>query len=136
MSKMPNGKFCRACELSVSQAKAVRQCGFAYFAGIMVPFADKRKFLQVCDWGYWMSLYDDFFDSGTMRDDPDRAATLMESLLSAFHFEPNEERQRDCDEEAMERIVCFHNEFWRSIQSNSSQGKRRPNIITIPRLKE
>jgi hypothetical protein len=136
MERMPNHKFRRTCELSPSQARAIRQCGFAYFAGIMVPSAGEQKFLRVCDWGYWIFLYDDFFDNGTMRDDPDRAATLMESLLSTFHDGSNEERQRDCDKEAINHILRFHDELWRSIRSSSSQGKRRTDLITVPRLRE
>ena len=114
------------CELSSSQAKVIQECDFAYFAAIMAPFAKEHKFRTICDWGNWVFPYDDLFDNGTMRNDPNRATVAMDMLVASFDGEYERERELEPAShpgmESIDKLVRFHAKIWHSIKSNASSG--------------
>lgn len=108
------------CELSPSQAKVIQECDFAYFAAIMAPFAMEHKFRTVCDWGNWVFPYDDLFDNGMMRNDPNRATVAMDMLMASFDRECELEPASHPGMESIDKLVRFHAKIWHSIKSNAS----------------
>lgn len=112
------------CELSSSQAKVIRECDFAYFAAIMAPFAKEHKFRTICDWGNWVFPYDDLFDNGTMRNDPNQATVAMNMLMASFDkgFERELEPALHPGMESIGKLVGFHARIWHSFESNASPG--------------
>lgn len=115
-----------ACEFSPPQKKAVQECDFAYFAAIMVPFADERKFRAICDWGNWMLPYDDLFDNGTMRSDYNQAASAMDILMKSFHDsqEHQSEYTLHTNSVSATKLAQFHRSIWGSIKSSALSGDR------------
>ena len=114
---------CSTCDLSPSQEQAIRQCDFAYFAAVMVPFADGREFRTVCDWGNWIFPYHDLFDNGALRNDPEGASMVMEWLLSGLDERCRSELEDHPEMRPFTKIVRFHDEIWRSVRSTASCGK-------------
>lgn len=112
-----------ACELSQPQAEAVRKCKFAFFAAVMIPFANEQAFRLACDWLGWVFVFDDCLDNGEIRDDPDRAEKFTESLLSILDDEGNGERRILCGVDATNPIVRFHDGLWHRIWTKSSRGE-------------
>ena len=128
-------KSCSACELSQSQAEAVRKCKSTFFAAAMIPFASEKTLRLGCDWLGWVFIFDDCLDNGEIRNDPNRAKNFTESLLSILDDEGSEERRMYCGIDATNPIVRFHDGLWHFIRTNSSQGERWPSVIKIHRLK-
>lgn len=114
------------CDLSPSQAKAIRECDFAYFAAVMAPFADEHKFRTICDWGNWIFPYDDLFDNGTMRNVPDQAIAAMNMLMASFDASHKHELGSTLhpDMKSIVKLVLFHTRIWHSIELNASLGMR------------
>lgn len=114
------------CELSSSQAEVIRKCDFAYFAAIMAPFAKEHEFRTICDWGNWVFPYDDLFDNGMMRNDPNQATVTMNMLMASFdqEFERKLEPALNLHPgvESIDKLVGFHARIWHSIALNASPG--------------
>jgi hypothetical protein len=90
----------------------------------MAPFADEHKFRTICDWGNWIFPYDDLFDNGTMRNDPDQAKVALKTLMASFDashkYELEPKLHLNMDSTA--KLVRFHTTIWHSIEPNSSPG--------------
>ncbi|KAL5322240.1 hypothetical protein ACEPPN_010212 [Leptodophora sp. 'Broadleaf-Isolate-01'] len=54
---------------------------FAWFCAVAVPDAGKEELRTLCDWGNWVFPFDDIFDNGKLKDDPNAASKVMEDLL-------------------------------------------------------
>ena len=115
-----------ACEFSPPQKKAVQECDFAYFAAIMAPFADERRFRAVCDWGNWIFPYDDLFDNGTMRSDYDQAAAAMDILIKSFDdaHKRQSEYALQTSSVSVTRLARFHESVWNAVKSSAPSGNR------------
>ncbi|KAH8675039.1 terpene synthase metal binding domain-containing protein [Ilyonectria robusta] len=70
------------CSLSPAATKCVRECDFTYFCAIVYADAPLEEFQVVSDWGNWVFPFDDMFDEGELRDDPQAAQDMMDSLMS------------------------------------------------------
>ncbi|KAF6826099.1 terpene synthase metal binding domain-containing protein [Colletotrichum plurivorum] len=62
--------------------KIVNACDFSYFCSIAAPDAPEDRLRTVCDWGNWVFPFDDMFDSGPLRSDPDASRKVLDSLLA------------------------------------------------------
>jgi hypothetical protein len=115
-----------ACEFSPPQKKAVQECDFAYFAAIMAPFADERRFRAICDWGNWIFPYDDLFDNGTMRSDYDQAAAAMDTLIKSSDdsHKHHSEHTLQTNSVSVTKLARFHGSIWNSIRSSTPSGNR------------
>ena len=113
-----------ACEFSLLQKKAVQECDFAYFAAIMAPFADERRFRAICDWGNWIFPYDDLFDNGTMRSDYNQAAAAMDILIKSFDdsHKHQSEHVLETNSISVTRLARFHENIWNAIKSSAPSG--------------
>ena len=113
-----------ACEFSPPQKKAVQECDFAYFAAIMAPFADERRFRAICDWGNWIFPYDDLFDNGTMRSDYNQAAAAMNILIKSFDnsHKHQSEHTLETNSVSVTRLARFHGSIWHAIKSSAPSG--------------
>jgi len=88
----------------------------------MAPFATEHKFRTICDWGNWVFPYDDLFDNGMMRNDPNRATVAMDMLIASFHRECELESASCPGMESIDKLVRFHTKIWHSIKSKASPG--------------
>jgi len=111
------------CELSPSQAEALRLCNFSYFAAVMVPLAERRRFQAICDWGNWIFPFDDLFDNGSLRNDSEQAQAVVRRLLATFKASHERCLNEDLEDGAMRNMVDFHTTIWNAIRSDSSQGE-------------
>ncbi|KAK2600054.1 hypothetical protein QQS21_005218 [Conoideocrella luteorostrata] len=74
----------RICALSTGTQQKIENCDFAYFCAIAAPYASRKKFRILCDWGNWVFPFDDMFDDSTLRDEPEKAKEIMESFWEPF----------------------------------------------------
>ncbi|KAK0894514.1 hypothetical protein LTR02_012248 [Friedmanniomyces endolithicus] len=118
----------RECEVSSSQAKAIRKCDFSYFAAIMVPDADAATFRVICDWGNWIFPFDDLFDDGELRQDEPRARKVLTWLSSSFKQPLVALLSYDEDVNQFGDIVAFHDHISTFIRS-SELGGQKPAIL-------
>lgn len=104
--------------------EVIKACDFAYFAAIMAPSANERKFRTICDWGNWVFPYDDLFDNGAMRNKPERAMVAMNMLKASFleGGKSEEELALQSDAEPLAKLIRFHASIWHSIESSASHG--------------
>ncbi|KAM0714539.1 hypothetical protein Q7P37_009835 [Cladosporium fusiforme] len=111
-----------ACDLSSASKRAVRECDFSYFAAVMIPSADQQKYRTVCDWGNWIFPFDDMFDNGALRDDPDRANAVMSELLATLEGgrQPYPKASLEHKTTNFSSLVDFHANVWNAIQSDAS----------------
>lgn len=93
----------------------------------MAPSANERKFRTICDWGNWVFPYDDLFDNGAMRNDPERAMVAMDMLKASFlkGDKREDEPTLQPDAKPLAKLIRFHTSIWHSIESSASPGKLR-----------
>ncbi|KAK5988326.1 (+)-eremophilene synthase [Cladobotryum mycophilum] len=70
------------CSLSPQDIEIVRQCDFTYYCAIVYPDAPLEEFRVVSDWGNWVFPFDEMFDEGELRDNPEAAHEMMDCLMS------------------------------------------------------
>ncbi|KAK8023454.1 terpene synthase [Apiospora marii] len=101
-----------AMALSPKQAKRVQYCNFTYFVAVLIPHAPKERLKIASDWGNWIFMFDDMFDEGELRDDPDTSQRIVHNLLSIM----GPERQRTSEEP----VVMAHDSFYQQFARNCS----------------
>ncbi|KAK5999191.1 (+)-eremophilene synthase [Cladobotryum mycophilum] len=69
------------CSFGPKMRMKINKCDFSYFCAIAAPHAPPTEFRTLCDWGNWVFPYDDMFDNGELRDQPEEAKRVMDSLL-------------------------------------------------------
>ncbi|KXJ86405.1 isoprenoid synthase domain-containing protein [Microdochium bolleyi] len=72
----------KLCNASPKMQTVIRRCNFSYFCAISAPDAPCERLRTVFDWGNWVFPYDDVFDDGDLRDQPEHAVLLMDSLMA------------------------------------------------------
>lgn len=97
----------------------------------MIPSADKHKYRTVCDWGNWIFPFDDMFDNGALRDDPDRANAAMSQLLTTFEGGCQPFSNASLGDRASSGIVDFHAHIWNAIQSGASHDASHLRISSL-----
>jgi hypothetical protein len=64
--------------------KRIHGIDASYFCAILAPKADHDRFRLICDWTNWVFPFDDLFDDGDLREDPEQAALVIERLLEVM----------------------------------------------------
>ncbi|KAK7931189.1 terpene synthase [Apiospora marii] len=100
-----------AMALSPKQAKRVQYCNFTYFVAVLIPHAPKERLKIASDWGNWIFMFDDMFDEGELRDDPDTSQRIVHNLLSIM----GPERQRTSEEPVVMAHDSFYQQFARHV---------------------
>ena len=75
----------RECELGEKGRKVVKQGDFTYFVAIAVPVAELGRFQVFSDWVHWVFPFDDEFDNGRLKDDPEGAKEVLDNLVESLH---------------------------------------------------
>ncbi|KAL7948162.1 isoprenoid synthase domain-containing protein [Trichoderma barbatum] len=95
----------RFCAFGPEMMKKINKCDFSYFCAIAAPLADRSRFRTLCDWGNWVFPYDDMFDNGHLRDQPEESQLAMESLMMPMLGNTS---RKKLDAKDRLRIVRFH----------------------------
>ncbi|KAF9061647.1 pentalenene synthase [Rhodocollybia butyracea] len=108
--------ICNECSLDERSERIFKKTDASYFCSIIVPDAAPEELRTVCDWGNWVFPFDDEFDNGGLRDDPERAQELIDRLLGGMV--DDEEPPMD-DEYPLVRV---HNSVWDRVRRGSPPG--------------
>ncbi|QKX53798.1 uncharacterized protein TRUGW13939_00878 [Talaromyces rugulosus] len=114
----------RFCSLAPAMQKKIKKCDFSYFVAIAAPYAPATKFRIMCDWGNWVFPFDDMFDDGNLRNEPEKSKHIMASFLQPF----NGDQPRD--DERM-RIVEAHDDLAKRMFFACLPGVKRRYIHTM-----
>jgi hypothetical protein len=85
--------------------KKVEICNFSYFCAIAAPQATRKRFRTLCDWGNWVFPYDDMFDNGGLRDQPEAARAIMNDLMAPMMGHTYDRRNRHAIIRAHDSVV-------------------------------
>ncbi|RAL02054.1 terpene synthase family protein [Aspergillus ibericus CBS 121593] len=99
----------RECSFDERAQRRLHKCDFAYFCSIAMPEAQPEELRTVIDWGNWVFPFDDLFDNGQLKDDPERAEVLVDSLRAGMA----EDEQLPVP--ADNPLVRVHNSVWHRI---------------------
>ena len=72
------------CDLDEKARKTLFKGDFAYFCAIAAPEAGPNKYRDFCDWTNWIFPFDDQFDIGELRDDPEGAKIVLDNLVDCM----------------------------------------------------
>ncbi|RAK87250.1 terpenoid synthase [Aspergillus costaricaensis CBS 115574] len=100
----------RECYFDERAQRRLQKTDFAYFCSIAAPDAEPEELRTVIDWGNWVFPFDDLFDNGSLKDDPERAQVLVEDLRAGM---ADETGQRPVLSDYP--IVQVHNSVWHRI---------------------
>ncbi|KFA47801.1 hypothetical protein S40293_09042 [Stachybotrys chartarum IBT 40293] len=70
------------CKFSEKKRLQINKCNFSLFCAISAPYAPTKRFRTLCDWGNWVFPYDDMFDNGELRDNPQASQQMMNRLMA------------------------------------------------------
>ncbi|KAI3034322.1 Initiator tRNA phosphoribosyl transferase family protein [Aspergillus niger] len=110
----------RECYFDERGRRRLQKTDFAYFCSIAAPDAEPEELRTVIDWGNWVFPFDDLFDNGSLKDDPERAQILVEDLRAGM---ADEAGQRPVLSDYP--IVQVHNSVWHRITQAQPIGIRR-----------
>ncbi|KAF7563563.1 hypothetical protein G7046_g584 [Stylonectria norvegica] len=105
------------CSFPPKMAANVHKCDFSYFCAIAAPDAPAQEFRTLCDWGNWVFPYDDMFDNGELRDQPEQSQRVMQSLMASMLGPLGKQ-----DHENKLRIVEVHDTVVLRVSLKSSPG--------------
>ena len=97
-----------------AQAK-IKAIDFSYFCAILAPYADFERFRLICDWGNWVFPFDDLFDDGELRNDSERARSMVETLLEMMQDVQGSAISL-VGTDAEQRLIKCHLDIWRRFQ--------------------
>ncbi|KAL5355212.1 terpene synthase metal binding domain protein [Aspergillus floccosus] len=106
------------CSFDERAQRILFKTDFSYFCSICAPYAGAEELRTVCDWGNWVFPFDDMFDNGGLKDDPERAEQLINSLLEGMDNDGVAPRSEN-------RLVQVHNTVWERVAKGSPIGVRR-----------
>ncbi|MCJ1269147.1 hypothetical protein MMC22_009036 [Lobaria immixta] len=95
------------CQLSPKESRRISKANFSYFIAIMAREAGPDEYRTICDWGNWVFPFDDMFDEGSLKDDPERAGQEMQNLLAAMETTDSEKALPQSSP-----LVEAHNSIW------------------------
>ena len=75
----------KACELDGTSVKGVKNGDFAYFVAVAAPDAESGRLQTFSDWVHWVFPFDDEFDNGSVKDDPEEARKVLDNLVECMH---------------------------------------------------
>ena len=104
----------KTCRFDAKMDKKIRMIDFSYFCAVMTPKADHKKFRTICDWGNWVFPFDDQFDDGFLRDQPELAKGMIDTLLQSMRGDmwSTSPRMRS-------RLVDAHDEICRELETST-----------------
>ncbi|KAL4894373.1 terpene synthase metal binding domain protein [Aspergillus ambiguus] len=106
------------CSFGERAQRILFKTDFSYFCSISAPYAGAEELRTVCDWGNWVFPFDDMFDNGGLKDDPERAEKLINSLLEGMDNDGVPPHSENC-------LVQTHNTVWERVAKGSPVGVRR-----------
>ncbi|PWY91371.1 pentalenene synthase [Aspergillus sclerotioniger CBS 115572] len=74
----------RECSFDEKAQRRLHKTDFAYFCSIAMPEVEAEELRTVIDWGNWVFPFDDLFDNGRLKDDPERAEVMIDSLRAGM----------------------------------------------------
>lgn len=72
-------------------SRFIHRTDFSYFCAVVLPDASAETLRTLCDWGNWVFPFDDAFDNGYLKTNPEEARNLIEMLdliMKDGQFEP------------------------------------------------
>ncbi|KAL1643930.1 hypothetical protein SLS58_004605 [Diplodia intermedia] len=69
-------------DLNEQQAMQCSKSGLAYLGAIWMPDADEEALLVVAIWMHWVFFFDDQFDEGHLKDDPEAAKEEVLAMMA------------------------------------------------------
>jgi hypothetical protein len=91
----------------------------SYFCAILAPKANHNRFRLICDWTNWVFPFDDLFDDGDLRDDPERATLVIGRLLNVMQDAKNEPMSLPIGAESEQRLIDCYTDFWERFKSGT-----------------
>ncbi|PYH95298.1 pentalenene synthase [Aspergillus ellipticus CBS 707.79] len=100
----------RECSLDEAFQRRLRKTDFSYFCAIAAPEAEPEELRTIFDWGNWVFPFDDLFDEGWLKEDPERAQVVIDSLQAGM-VDEGEQAPVPADHP----LVRVHNSVWHRV---------------------
>ncbi|PCH01467.1 Terpenoid synthase [Penicillium occitanis (nom. inval.)] len=117
--------FVKECQLGDHLRRILDKTDFSYFCAVAVPDAGRIELRTLCDWGNWVFPFDDLFDNGALKDDPYKANSVINALLSDMGRGVGRNictNGRDQLPSHSQALLDVHKSVWRRIVQSSSVG--------------
>lgn len=105
------------CDFDDRMRRRIRATDFSFFCSVSAPEAHPEELRTMCDWGNWVFPWDDMFDNGSLRQSPEKAQQMMESLLSTMSGSGSLTPKTP--------LVKVHDSVWHRIKEASPAGVQR-----------
>ncbi|KAI1175288.1 isoprenoid synthase domain-containing protein [Nemania sp. FL0916] len=113
------------CSFDKKMSKIISKCDFSYFIAIAAPEAAPEEYRTLCDWGNWVFPYDDMFDNGDLRDKPQAAAMVLDSLMCPMNKPQIWQQTTEAAREERLPIIKVHDTVWERVQKGSPEGVQK-----------
>ncbi|PVH79741.1 putative pentalenene synthase [Cadophora sp. DSE1049] len=84
------------------------------FCAVAVPDAGRDELRTLCDWGNWVFPFDDIFDNGNLKDDPNAARKVMDDLLLVMRGGARDEN--------VSAFIEIHDAVWDRVTKTSTRA--------------
>jgi len=91
-----------ACKLDNKTIVKVSKGDLTYFAAVCAPNATYDRYLVFCDWVNWVFPFDDQYDDGPVRENPELAKKELGNWIESVYGEV----------EPLTKYVKAHQEIW------------------------
>lgn len=119
--KKDSESFIRAVSgFDTKESKKHIKADFPYLGAILVPNAGPNEFRNVCDWLNWVFDFDDLFDEGKLKEDPDAAKEAVDRLLATM-----DTVQLDQSEMTEDVLIELFRSVWLRLAVTSAKGTQQ-----------
>ena len=73
------------CGFVGEERRTITKGDFSYFCAVATPKAGFERFRIFCDWVNWVFPFDDLFDNGRLKDNPDGARAILDNLIKCLY---------------------------------------------------
>ncbi|KAH7303895.1 terpene synthase metal binding domain protein, partial [Rhexocercosporidium sp. MPI-PUGE-AT-0058] len=101
-------------DASGKMRKIISKTDFAWFCAVAVPDAGLNELRTLCDWGNWVFPFDDVFDNGNLKDDPNAAKEVMDNLLLVMRGGARDEKAS--------AFIEIHDTVWDRVKKLTSSA--------------
>ncbi|KAH8693550.1 terpene synthase metal binding domain protein [Talaromyces proteolyticus] len=123
--------FAEKCRLNARRRRVISETDFSYFCAITAADAGPQELRTLCDWGNWVFPFDDLFDNGNLKENPEEAQKVIDVLLSGMEIGEdrlntgtNSRRHSHLSIE-LQSLVDVHESVWTRIAQDPPIGVQR-----------
>ncbi|QKX53231.1 uncharacterized protein TRUGW13939_00307 [Talaromyces rugulosus] len=123
--------FAEKCQLNDRLRKIISKTDFSYFCAITAAEAGPQELRTLCDWGNWVFPFDDMFDNGNLKENPEEAQKVIDVLLSDMVIDPDQSNTNNGESshgqlsEQQGWLIDVHKLVWTRITESSPVGVQK-----------